>query len=128
MSSLHFPTFSPTLINYASGILYSQFSKSEIISALPGENINIENDIQNKPTNRIPIFIINKDCFFINSPLNIKNNPQTRLRNTKPPLAHPFYKKTLKITVSSADDLVIACLFNLVNPLFSPFIHQLNDW
>jgi len=96
VSSLHFPTFSPTLINYASGILYSQFSKSEIISALPGENINIENDIQNKPTNRIPIFIINKDCFFINSPLNIKNNPTNKIKKYQTPISSPLLQKDVK--------------------------------
>lgn len=59
---------------------------SEIISSLPGENINIENEIHNTPTNTKPNFL------FLSSPLNNKNIPTKSIKKYQNPKYSPRFK------------------------------------
>ncbi len=71
---------------------------SEIISSLPGENINIENEIHNTPTNIKPNFL------FLSSPLNNKNIPTNNIKKYQTPKYSPHFKsnnRTLQLVKSS---------------------------
>jgi len=55
-----------------------------MISALPGENINIENEIHNNPTKTKLNFL-----FPIN-PLTTKNNPTNNIKKYQKPIISPL--------------------------------------
>ena len=55
-----------------------------MISALPGENINIENEIHNNPTNTKLNFL------FPSSPLTTKNNPTNNIKKYQKPIISPL--------------------------------------
>ena len=59
---------------------------SEIISSLPGENINIENEIHNTPTN------IKQNFLFLSSPLTNKNIPTNNIKKYQNPKYSPHFK------------------------------------
>lgn len=55
-----------------------------MISALPGANINIDNEIHNKPTNTKLNFL------FPSSPLTTKNNPTNNIKKYQKPIISPL--------------------------------------
>lgn len=61
-----------------------------MISSLPGENINIENDIHNNPMN------IKTNLFFLISPLIAKNKPKNNIKKYQNPIIpHPSFNLIL---------------------------------
>lgn len=54
-----------------------------MISALPGENINIDKEIHNSPTNTKLKF------FFRSNPLTTKNNPTNNIKKYQKPTISP---------------------------------------
>ena len=55
-----------------------------MISALPGENINIDNEIHNSPTNTKLNFL------FQSNPLTTKNNPTNNIKKYQKPIISPL--------------------------------------
>ena len=53
-----------------------------MISALPGENMNMENEIHNRPINTKPIFL------FLNSPLTTNIKPTNSIKKYQKPIIY----------------------------------------